>query len=520
MAERVARWTIPSLENWCTLLALFILVTNAWRLLLDGDTGWHIRAGDWIVAHRAAPDMDPFSYTMAGRPWFAWEWLTEVMMSQLHAARGLTGLTAWAIVLLTATATLLFRAIARRGGDAFTAFTLTLFGVYTLLIHLLARPHLLSIPLMLIWCGVVEQHRRTGSRGILALPLLIVVWANLHAGFLATFPMLAIYALGEWWEHARPGEAWSRAARGRLATYVGVGLLSLVAGAINPYGVHLYAHLWDFVQQKELLANNLEYISPDFHGVAGGMVEVLLVLAVFAAARAARHGRFVEVGIVLLWSHLSLQSLRHVTLASAVLLPIIGEQLSQAVAGAAQRASAGSSPTAARWAGLRAWVGRMLRTDALVRGAGFRALIFAALVYAAVTGAADRWLPAGFSPKEFPVKAVDFVARERAAGRLHGHSFAHDQYGGYLIYRLYPGVRVFVDGRSDMYARGPVLNEMMAVDNLEPGWADVLDRHAVEWILAPAQNPLSLIAQASGRWFVAYGDATAQVLVRSSNLRR
>src|SRR4051812_50053375 len=71
------RWT-PSLVDvfFCALLVGIALGPGGWQALLaDGDTGWHIRTGEIVLATGAAPSADPFSFTRAGEPWFAWEWL-------------------------------------------------------------------------------------------------------------------------------------------------------------------------------------------------------------------------------------------------------------------------------------------------------------------------------------------------------------------------------------------------------------------------------------------------------------
>jgi hypothetical protein len=499
------------------LLVLYLLVANAWRFLIDSDTGWHIRTGDWILQHGRVPQRDVFSYTMAGHEWFAWEWLTDVLMSVVHGARGLGGVVGAAVLLLTITYGALFRVMIWRGADALTAFGLTLFATLASMIHWLARPHLLSIPLMMAWCLIVERHRRTGTRWIYAVPGLVLLWANLHGSFVVTFAMLLIYAVGEWLERAHRGEPWSRATGRRLGTYALVGGLSAVAAAATPFGLRLYGHLWRFANNTYLLAGTQEFRSPNFHLADGKLIELLLILGAVAAMRAAVHRRFVEAGLVLLWAHLTLQSERHVTLAAVVLSPIVAEQLSQGVGAAVERLGRGEGGWARWWGGARSWHQGMMRADRQVNGALVYTLSLGFLLIAICSGSSDKWLPTNVSPRRFPVAAVDFIAAERKAGRLRGHLFAHGQYGGYLLYRLYPYVRVFVDGRSDLYAQGTILDEMSAVSDVEPSWSDVLDEHEVEWILAPRDRPLSLIAQASGRWKTIYQDRTAQVLVRTTS---
>src|SRR5262245_39726205 len=85
----VARWLLPSLGSYCLLITLFLLVNNSWRFLLDSDTGWHIRAGELILETHTAPQRDPFSHTLAGNQWFAWEWLTDLIMAIVHRYWGL-----------------------------------------------------------------------------------------------------------------------------------------------------------------------------------------------------------------------------------------------------------------------------------------------------------------------------------------------------------------------------------------------------------------------------------------------
>jgi hypothetical protein len=513
-AHLVARWSIPSIGNYCMLLVLYLLVANSWRFLIDSDTGWHIRTGDWILQHRQVPQRDVFSYTMAGHAWFAWEWLADVSMSMIHAARGLGGVVGAAVLLLTITYGALFRVMIWRGTDPLTAFAVTLFATLASMIHWLARPHLFSIPLMIAWCLLVERHRRTGTRWIYAVPALILLWANLHGSFVVTFAMLLIYAAGGWLESAQRGEAWSRATRRTLGTYALVGVLSAIAAIATPYGVRLYGHLWRFASDEHLLAGIQDFRSPDFHLADGKLIELLLLLGALAAMRAAVQRRFVEAGLVLLWAHLTLQSERHVTLAAVVISPLVAEHLSQGVGAAVERASRREGRWGRWWGAARSWHQGMTRADRQVNGVTVYTVTLGFLLIATCNGSSDKWLPTNVSPRRFPIAAVDFIAGERKLGRLRGNLYAHDQYGGYLLYRLYPDVRVFVDGRNDLYAQGTILDEMTAVSNVEPSWSDVLDKHQVEWMLAPRDRPLSLMARMSGGWKAVYEDPTAQVLVR------
>jgi hypothetical protein len=134
-----------------------------------------------------------------------------------------------------------------------------------------------------------------------------------------------------------------------------------------------------------------------------------------------------------------------------------------------------------------------------------------ALLLVAATGrCGDRLLDAHFDPKIHPVAAVDFLAERIPKG----HLYAYDQYGSYLIYRLYPRVKVFADGRSDFYRQGRVLEDMIDLRLVKPSWQHILDRYDVRWMLLKRDEPLALIAKMSGSWTSLYRDDTAEVLIR------
>ena len=87
----------PSLADvvLAALLGQLFCFRQGWvSLLADGDTGWHIRTGEWILQYRSAPTVDLFSFTRPGEPWFAWEWLSDLVMALVHRSWGLAGVAA------------------------------------------------------------------------------------------------------------------------------------------------------------------------------------------------------------------------------------------------------------------------------------------------------------------------------------------------------------------------------------------------------------------------------------------
>lgn len=508
----VARWLLPSIGSLALLLVLQLLLVDARRFLEDSDAGWHIRTGELIIQSGAVPRTDPFSHTMAGREWFAWEWLTDVLLAALHNWRGLAGVVGGAMLVLALSFAALFELMKRRQADPLLACALTVFGAMLTITHWLARPHLLAFLLMILWYAAVESFRRRRTRWIYLLPVLIALWANLHGAFVITFAVLVVYASGEAIEFTARREWWSGDCRRALKTYALIIALSGLASLATPYGHRLPGHLWRYLNDKQLLAQIGEYQSPNFHTFDGKLIEILLVLGALAAANAIRQRRFVETGLFLLWAHLTLQSERHVTLAVVFLIPIIAEQLSKLTAEIIDAATQGNETRARSVRAARSWYRQTMAINAQLNGALVYTAVLVFLLWLPGSRGAEKWLSPRFNARDFPVGAADFIAQQPPPGNM----FARDQFGGYLLYRLYPQVKVFVDGRNDFYRQGTVLDDMEVISHARPGWMEMLDKYGVEWMVLKRNEPLAQIAVLSGQWIQSYADQTAEVLLKQS----
>ena len=121
-------WMLPSIADifFLVLFALLGFTPISTTLLADADTGWHIRNGEIIMASHAVPRVDSFSYTRAGQPWYAWEWLYDVIIGAIHHVSGLNGVVLFTAFVLALTFALLFRFVLRRSGSFAVAAGLTL----------------------------------------------------------------------------------------------------------------------------------------------------------------------------------------------------------------------------------------------------------------------------------------------------------------------------------------------------------------------------------------------------------
>ena len=522
------RFLMPSVADllFVVLLALFVFTVLQQRLLIDAGTGWHLRNGQHITITDSLPRSDPFSYTMAGKAWYAWEWLYDLMAWLIFARLGLNGLVLVSALMIAFTFALLFRIALRESHNLPVTLLFVLLSIGGSMIHVLARPHLVTWLLTLIYFVVLERSEShphiteaklfSGSRRrLLWLPFLMLLWVNLHGGFVIGLMLITLFFIGALWTTISSHDARHRVHGITYAKSLAVTLLlSGIASFINPYGATLYVHLNEYLSNKFFMDHIDEFLSPSFHGVAQKCFEGLVLLSVVSIAISRRKLRLSHLLVVLFAIHAALFAARNIPISSILLTLVIAPLLSHAISTAArsEEVSHGVSSFLHRCEG---FAGRMAEMDLNLRG---HLLPVALTLFAVVICANGGWLStrrvmdAHFDPKRFPVGATEFIARQG----IHDHVFNPDAWGGYLIYRLYPDYRVYVDDRHDLYGE-TFLKEYLKVMDVELGWKEVLDERKIDWVLIPPKIALSNTLKESPGWKVAYDDGVAILFQRTGS---
>ena len=164
----------------CLMFAVMLFLP---QILNDGDTLWQIRTGAWILDHHAIPATDPFSFTAGDRPWFAHEWLAETLMALAFRVGSMQGVMALAAAATGLTAALLLHYL-RRFLPGIYAVTALIVGMSNAAPSMLARPHLLAWPCLVLWCGGLVTARAKRTAPSLALLPVMALWVNLHGSFM------------------------------------------------------------------------------------------------------------------------------------------------------------------------------------------------------------------------------------------------------------------------------------------------------------------------------------------------
>jgi hypothetical protein len=160
------RFLLPSVRDIIFIFLFWSVLAGPLsnRPLADPDIGWHIRSGEQILATHSLPRTDPFSSTMQGQPWFAWEWLYELLLGILHQACGLNGVVWLCALLVAAIFALLLLLLLQRGTGLLMAVVLMLLAEAASMIHLYARPHIVSWLFSLLWFAALDRWESSEQR--------------------------------------------------------------------------------------------------------------------------------------------------------------------------------------------------------------------------------------------------------------------------------------------------------------------------------------------------------------------
>jgi hypothetical protein len=500
---KLRRRLTPSFADCLFLSLLFWLFASGsgWTVLLgDGDTGWHIRTGDSILAQGSIPARDIFSFSRPGEPWFAWEWLADLIFALLHRFLGLKGVVLLSGVLIAASFTVLFRYSVWRGANLLAALTLTLMAASAAAVHFLARPHIFTFLLLPVSLWLLERDERTPGRAVWLLIPLTALWVNLHGGFLALPACLAVAAGAAGLRAWREGTPQSRAQAKRNGLLLGGCLLATLA---NPFGWRLHSHIAGYLSSGWIRGAVEEFQSPKFRSESMTQFEVMLLAGLCLVTVLLRRGDWYRAGLILLWAHAALTSVRHVPLFALIVCPILAREVSAGW----ERVSAGRPAGTAMGA-----LAGLVRDLSRLRG-GITVWAPALTLLLVLAGPQASW-PTDFPEIKFPVKAV---ARLLEGGNAPGAKrlLTSDEWGDYLIYRLYPRRKVFIDGRSDFY--GPSLgNDYIKLMQGHFEWRRLMDKYGFDSALLPAAWPLAELLKSDPGWRLRYDDGLALYFERIS----
>jgi hypothetical protein len=458
---------------------------NGSALLVDPDTYWHIVVGRWILAHHAVPHANIFSYSIPGAPWVVHEWLAETIFAPFYDHWGWNGLVVATAVSFAAALAILTRALLRWLEPAH-ALAGTAAAWALALSHLLARPHILALPIMVVWFAALVEARERNRAPSLWLAPLMCLWANLHGSFALGLVFVSVFAA------EALVMASGRAARLDVIKQWGLfGVVSLGATLLTPNGLAGLLLPFHLMSMKFALSVLMEWQSPNFQVLQP--FEIWLIVGLALALGFGVKLPPTRIAMLLLLLHMSLVHRRFVEvmgiIAPLLLAPSLGGFIRLH---SSRRNVATLDGPLADLAGGATW-----------RGVGAVALT------AAVIGFLFLQQPLVRKPDAYtPAAALAFA---KAHDLTTGHVFNAYGFGGYLIFN---GIEPFIDGRADMYGDAFIKRYLEATRGVTDDLPAMLDKYHVTWTLFAAKSPAATLMDHLSGWKRVYADPIAVIHVR------
>ena len=428
----------------------------------DGDVSWHIATGEWILAHRSIPRVDPFSFTWAGKPWVPIEWLAELFFAAAYKIGAYPGIAALVTAALMALHTIVFANASR-----FVRPLYAIIGMdFVLVPMLLARPHILAWPLLALWMLLMLRAREQDRAPPLASALLMTLWSNLHGSFVLGIGIAGLFGL--------EALVFSSDRARVLRQWLPFGVASVVAVCINANGTAGLIYPLHVEHLKMLpLIDEWKHSNPKVTPFFFGVLALTLALIAWKRPRLSWTRWLLLAGML----GLALLQVRHQAMLAIIAAMVLPEGFGHKDA---------KSPS----------------TD--------KAAIVVAAAAAFALVALRAVLP--LSPVENetnPWKLIAAVPRPlKSQPVLNGYSM-----GGPLILA---GIRPFIDGRSDMYGDDLVDNYVAITSGNSAALDKAVIRWNIRWAIFPRRNRIIPILDHSSNWRRIASDEAGSLYVRTA----
>ncbi|MGE0607833.1 MAG: hypothetical protein AB7O62_12135 [Pirellulales bacterium] len=496
-------------------VGLWLILAAAGRgsLFQDPGTFWHTVVGRQIVATGEVPRTDSLSFTWAGQPWVATQWLAECLMAGVHGWLGWDGLLLLTVTCLAG----LFTYIASRLLAAGLPMMPTLLVVTVVTAasshHFHARPHLATLLFVPLLTGLfvdIENGRCHPRRLWWCLPML-VLWTNMHGGALAGWGLLLLAAAG-WiaWQMVKwPSPLVNRAAIGHALGVVCLGGLALLA---SPYGLDT-PRTWLKIMSLDLPGLIEEHAPLNWHKPEGQAVLVIAIAYVATLASTWRHRPRVVWLLPLLWAWLAVGRVRHAPLFALSAAVAWADMLPYSVAAGWLRARGWlhdkREPFAAEHsavpvlAPVEATTGSVLRYQVADWRVWLLPMSFMAAVLAIQAGGVAcpvvgrGW--ARLDPAIWPVELVEQLNDDGDPHGPPGKLFNALDLGGFVTFYA-PHTRTFIDDRCELFG-GDFLRQYAAAETRQPGQLDDWARqYGLRRALVRSGSPFDLYLARSADW--------------------
>lgn len=468
------------------LFAVFsVIILLSKGYLIDPDIWWHLKVGDWIVQHRSVPSVGILSRTAATRPWVAYSWGFEVILSRVYAWLGLMGFAYFGILLALLVSTVLFATCFALSRRFWRSWLLTLLGTFAYVYSVFPRPVFVSMMLFNVLLYLLFKAHRSGHiQGLYWFPMLFLLWANLHIQFIYGLASLGLYIVVT--AIARLASRFSldistlRTSSLSLSRLSAILAASAAASCIGPYSYRLYSVVVGYSRATQTYSVIQELLSPSFNSFTHFVFLFVIMAGFYAAGSRQRFDPF-QLSLMIIASLCAFRTVRDAWFAAIPAILLLADDPMELT---------DQDPSFTPWQLLS------LTSSTVV-------LVF---LLAADTGFTPRGVDYSVS-LEFPVDAANFLRRIEPKGPIYNDF----DWGGFLTWYL-PQYPVSIDGRNDLYGDRRVADYLIFNSGNRTDGDPNLDEAGIVLLKKDAQ--LAQLLKYDSRFRFVYEDRLADVFLR------
>lgn len=464
----------------------------------DGDLGRHLTLGGTILETGNIPIRDIFSQTMSGQPLSPHEWMAAVIFRLFYDWKGLSGVVLYTSILLGSVFWLISYRVYRNSLSTPITLILIILGIAGSRIHWLARPHIFTYLFLFLWIELLQSRIKFIWKWIISIALMLM-WVNTHGAFVTGYVVIGILIAGSLLDMFRNRQ--TKESLGKIREYLLILITGLLASLINPSGMNIWQTIIGFLSSRYLVSHTAEYMPPVLYHAGVLPFTILVVLGLVLIGISFKNLSFEKILLLIIFAIFGITSGRNIPLYILVAVPILAGGYSKILPKMKmslddQYYEEDSLHDTRSILNRLKWVAA---SALILFFIGWCSLLF-------IQGLSMR---NQYLPEKFPVQAVDWLEDHPQSGNI----FNDFGWGGYILYRLWPEQKVFIDGQTDFY--GEVLTkDYEVISGTYQGWQSALEKHQIDWILLPVGSKLVKELDKDTQWSQLYRDDTAVILRR------
>lgn len=467
-----------SLLLWLTVFAgIFLVSTNS---ITDPDFWWHLKTGEYIVQNTRIPHQDIFSHTAEGRPWTTHEWPTQVILYLIHRFFGFTGIIYFTALTSVISFAIIAWMLKRKGVNAFVTLGSVFLGAVVLSPFVIPRPQIFYFILWVIVMLLLDLYYSGKKKVIFILPFIYLIWANLHASSYLISLLIILFVLSGMFIASSSTKNTLKRQRNLLIVVVIGSLVSLLN--VNTYQIYTFLYKI-FTVEESFQVGEWESFLVNIHAFqAWFLLALYFMAAVSFLISLRRKDKAIPINeaiVVFAFIGFSLINSKFIPLAVLLSTPFLAKNLNLFLPSIRMRSS----------------LSALFIITIAISSIGYHRYL-------------GRPLTAPY--RNFPQKASQFVLDQKLPGKMYNTY----NFGGYLIWRLFPRYKIFIDGRHEMYE--PDINrDFNAMLEGEPDWETSLEKYDVNFLVLQPREVHSGLAT-SPNWVLVYFDNLSAIFVKEN----